>query len=263
MIFPGMDPYLEHPRLWSGVHASLMVYIRDHLRERVRPRYIAAVEERVYLEEPDREIIPDDSLRQRPARSPGGTLLVEDPDAPVIVQTSSLAVREAFGTILDRQAGMRVVTVIEVVSPTNKYAGPGRKLYKEKQGEVLASSANLVEIDLLRTGPHVLAVPEYLARGQGDYHYLCCVNRAQGERDAFELYPRCLEHPLPRIAIPLADPDPDVRLDLPALLAQVYELGSYQDRINYEQPCVPPLTPAEQDWANQILTAQGVLPPKE
>jgi hypothetical protein len=33
MVFPGMDPYLEDPILWTGVHASLVVKV--HLR---RPR---------------------------------------------------------------------------------------------------------------------------------------------------------------------------------------------------------------------------------
>ena len=59
MIFPGMDPYLENPRLWPGVHHALVVYIRDYLRPLITPRYIAAIEERVYVEGPNREIIPD------------------------------------------------------------------------------------------------------------------------------------------------------------------------------------------------------------
>jgi hypothetical protein len=34
MLFPGMDPYLEDPHLWTGVHTSLIVYIRDFLPTR-------------------------------------------------------------------------------------------------------------------------------------------------------------------------------------------------------------------------------------
>ena len=44
MIFPGMDPYLEEPALWPGVHASLIVYIRDVLQPQLRPRYVAAID---------------------------------------------------------------------------------------------------------------------------------------------------------------------------------------------------------------------------
>ena len=32
MIFPGMDPYLEDPRVWPGVHSRMVVYIADHLQ---------------------------------------------------------------------------------------------------------------------------------------------------------------------------------------------------------------------------------------
>lgn len=47
--FPGMDPYLEHPVLWEGFHARLVVAIANHLQPRLDPRYVASVEERVYL----------------------------------------------------------------------------------------------------------------------------------------------------------------------------------------------------------------------
>ena len=58
-LFPGMDPYLEDATLWTGIHASTIVYIRNYLQPLLQPRYIAAVEERVYLEGPDTQRIPD------------------------------------------------------------------------------------------------------------------------------------------------------------------------------------------------------------
>jgi Protein of unknown function (DUF4058) len=27
MIFPGMDPYLEDPKLWPGLHSRMVVYL--------------------------------------------------------------------------------------------------------------------------------------------------------------------------------------------------------------------------------------------
>jgi hypothetical protein len=253
MIFPGMDPYLEDPVLWPGVHASLIVYIRDHLQPLLRPRYIAAIEERVFVEGPDREIIPDVWLKQtRAERGEQGVALATE-DAPVVVRVPSLEVHETYIALLDRQSGQKVVTVIEVVSPTNKYPGPGRKSYGDKQKEVRGSDTHLVEIDLLRMGPHVLAVPEWLARGQGAYDYLVCVNRAQETRQEFELYFCSLRRRLCRIRIPLAENDPDATLDLQVVVNQTYEAGSYLDRIHYESPCRPALTADDQDWANQRI----------
>jgi hypothetical protein len=250
-----MDPYLEDPQIWPGVHASFIVYLRDHLQPQLGRRYIAAIGDRVFLEGPDREIIPDAWLRRNDPKRGGPGVALADGDTPILVQVPALEVHEAYEEILDRQSGQRVVTVIELVSPTNKYSGPGRKSYLDKQQEVRASDAHLVEVDLLRTGPHVLAVPEHIARGRGDYHYLVSVNRAKGVRDEFELYLRGLRERLPRVRVPLAENDPDVILDVQAVLAQTYEAGSYALRIHYDQPCLPPLHPDDQAWANQLIQA--------
>jgi Protein of unknown function (DUF4058) len=45
-----------------------------------------------------------------------------------------------------------VLTVVEILSPTNKRPGPGRRIYEDKRMERLASKTHLVEIDLVRVG---------------------------------------------------------------------------------------------------------------
>jgi hypothetical protein len=44
------------------------------------------------------------------------------------------------------------VTVLEILSPTNKRPGRGRRIYEDTRMEVLASRTHLVEIDLVRAG---------------------------------------------------------------------------------------------------------------
>lgn len=229
MIFPGMDPYLEHPQVWPDVHASLIVYLREYLRPLLLPRYVIAVESRVFVEGPntDHPIIPDAWVR--------------------------LEIEETYLTIRDRQSQQQIVTVIEVVSPTNKYAGPGRVSYIAKQIEVRKSTVHLIELDLLRTGPHVVAVPEWAARQHGPYDYLVCVNLAGGLRDRFQLYPRRVQERLPRIRLPLATPDPDLVLDVQAVLARTYDASGYVDRLDYTAPCSPPLAPEDQQWADTLI----------
>jgi hypothetical protein len=258
MLFPGMDPYLEDPVLWTGVHASLIVYIRDHLQPVLRPRYVAAIEERVFVELPARDRVPDVWVKRQ--KRGKGSLAVLEADEPVIVKVPELEVHESYVNILDLHSGQELVTVIEVISPTNKYAGPGRDSFLEKQKQVRKSTVHLVEIDLLRAGPHVLAVPEWICRAQGPYHYLACVNRYRGERDEFDLYPRQLPERLPKIRIPLAGKDPDVVLDVQSVLEQTYKGGCYQDRINYNAPCRPPLSAEDRAWANRILKKAGYRP---
>ena len=142
MIFPGMDPYLEDPLFWPGFHNALVVYIRDQLQPQLSPRYIAAVEDRVFLEETPRAIIPDVWVRERSEfklpSGKGGVAVLEatavatdesDPEADeeLLISLSDPDEHESYIEILDRQSEQRVVTIIEVLSPTNKKPGRGRE----------------------------------------------------------------------------------------------------------------------------------------
>jgi hypothetical protein len=55
------------------------------------------------------------------------------------------------------------------------------------------------------------------------------------------------------VKIPLADDDPDAVLDLQAALEQVYIEGRYGRRIRYDQPCEPPLSAEDQNWATERI----------
>ncbi len=47
--FPGMDPWLEHPARWLGVHNSLITAIADEIVPKVAPRYYVDVEQHTYV----------------------------------------------------------------------------------------------------------------------------------------------------------------------------------------------------------------------
>ena len=51
--FPGMNPYFDHPTLWPGVHNGLIASLQLSLAPQLRPRYYVALEERVYVTEPE------------------------------------------------------------------------------------------------------------------------------------------------------------------------------------------------------------------
>jgi hypothetical protein len=254
MIFPGMDPYLEAALVWPDVHSRLIVYMAELLQPYLRPRFVAAIQERVYIEGSGRTVVPDMWVRQVERPRPTASAAVLEADVPVEVYVPEMAVTETYLQILDLETNQQVVTVVELVSPSNKYAGPGREIYLAKQSEVRASPANLVEIDLLRAGPHVLAVPELVARSRGPYHYLVCGNRAEGKRDHFELYPCSLRARLPRVCIPLAEGAPDVVLDLQAAVQRTYEAGGFLDRLRYDKP-VPSLSEEDRAWADGLIRA--------
>lgn len=263
--FPGMDPYLEHPVVWPSVHHRLITYMSDTLNSLLPPRYIADINERLYVVEPDRDIYPDVAVREHPlsrppkAREMGGTAVALASDPPWELTIGPDEIREACIEIQSVADEHRVVTVIEVLSPSNKIAGSeGRRLYRTKQREVLASPTHLLEIDLLRQGEHTVAAPprERLIR-RGPYDYVVSLSRG-GQRDRCEVWTFSLRKRLPRIRVPLSGDDPDIVLDLQALLNQVYDAGPYARRFDYQGDPVVSLTPADAEWADALLREGGL-----
>ena len=258
MIFPGMDPYLEDPAIWPGVHSRMVIYLADALQPRLGDRYVTAVEERVYLEKPPggtmRAIVPDVSLRAAGGWEDGGGAAVLEMVTPVVIEDEPVEVREPYVQVLDLHTGQRIVTVIELLSPANKRRGEGREAYRRKQSEVRYSDSHLVEIDLLRDGEHTLAVSEASARRRTRFDYAVCVHRAN-TFSRFEFYPCVLRKRLPCIRVPLAEGDADVPLDLQAVLEKTYAAGSYHLRLSYAAPPAPPLFPADEAWVRERITA--------
>lgn len=251
--FPGMDPYLEDPGRWPGLHQSLITYIRDALQPVIRPRYNASIGERVYVTQPPRSIYPDVALieRTRTLRESAAAIAIEA-DVPVVIDLPPEEVRQVFVEIIDLAHGGQVVTVIEVLSPANKTAGEHHALYRQKQGDVLSSQANLVEIDLLREGLHTVFVPLAAVDVIEPWHYLVAISRAASRNQA-AVYPISLRGRLPRIAIPLAEPDPDVVLDVQAVFERSYENGAYADVIDYKRPPRVALSADDATWAESLL----------
>ncbi|MFO0810157.1 MAG: DUF4058 family protein [Gemmataceae bacterium] len=257
MIFPGMDPYLEDPVGWQSFHNTFVYVMKQHLKPLLGPRYVARLDARVLIDGPDEDSrIPDVTvLRRRNRPAPTGVTATLDAPAPHRLVAPGTEINESFIEIVDVQSDRRVVTVIELLSPTNKYAGPGRDAYRTKQAEVRASAAHLVEIDLLRFGPSAIACPERVARSVGDYDYVVCVNRAEDVRTSFDVYPIMLRQRLPVVGIPLANGDADARLDLQAVMDHSYDDGDYAELIRYDRPCRPPLPPEDQAWADELIRA--------
>jgi hypothetical protein len=253
--FRGMDPYLEDPALWTGLHVNLIAEIQATLNRQLRPRYYAAIEERVYLlddDDPARALqrVPDVRISEARTRPPHGqragaaTVAVAEPIEIVLLDDE---VHEPFLEVVDA-ASKQVVTVIEVVSPSNKIRGSeARRKFLAKKRHIMCSPTHWVEIDLLRQGARFHASPSVAG-----YDYLVHVSRANDERRDF-VWPIRLAGPLPGIDIPLWAPDPDTRLNLQNVFNTAYDRSSYDLRIDYQAEPVPPLTGEDAEWARQWL----------
>ena len=75
--------------------------------------------------------------------------------------------------------------------------------------------------------------------------------------------PRCLvwpasyRQPLDELPIPLAKPDPDIRLNLQPLIESIYSRCRYERTIDYSQPLKPPLSAEDAAWYKRQLQARG------
>ena len=163
---------------------------------------------------------------------------------------------EGYIEIVDAASGNRVVTVIEFLSPTNKLPGWERDQYQKKQSAVIRSGANLVEIDLTRSGERALALETHAMPADCRTTYQICVWRG-GPPGRFEVYRAPLTRRLPPIRIPLRPTDADVRLDLQSLADRCYANGRYDD-LNYRAEPNPPLSAEEAAWADAMLRGKGL-----
>jgi hypothetical protein len=153
----------------------------------------------------------------------------------------------AFLEIRDR-GNRQLVTVLELLSPSNKRPGPDRAQYLAKRQQLLASSVHLVELDLLRGGPRLPI--EYLP----SCDYCVMVSRYE-DRPQVGLWPLGLRDTLPTIPVPLLAQE-RATLDLQSALHQVYDAAGYEDYLYAHTP-TPPLQGADAEWAKELLAARG------
>lgn len=166
-------------------------------------------------------------------------------------------VTETFVEIIDIRSGRRVVSVVEVLSPTNKRSGTGKDLYLKKQRELLDGHVSVVEIDLLRHGQWVLSIPLRRIPRERRTPYRIMVRRGWKLFPA-EYYSAPMREPLPTIKVPLREKDADAALDLQALIDQVYTNGAYENDVDYEIEPNPPFDAEDAAWADALLQAKGV-----
>lgn len=244
-----MDPYLEHPALWPDVHNSLIAALRDVISPQVAPRYYVGLERRAYLLKPDDIVFvgrPDLAMvtEHRPAADAlalaEATVLEVDVPMSDHVEENYLEIREVRTGIL--------VTIVELLSPTNKLGEAGREQYVQKRAQVLGTRTHLVEIDLLRAGEPMPVVGRPI---HSDYRIL--VSRGE-RRPRAQLYAFGLRQPIPQFPLPLLPGDPEPIVDLNRVLHDLYDRARFDLRLDYTQPAAPPLEGEDAAWAAGLLT---------
>jgi len=249
--FPGMDPYIESTGRWNDFHERMLTHFCELLLELVPDSYDVSVEERVTsISVPGGDTkravidIGITSSRAEDVDSSGGVATLEGGGVR-LAHLDFEPRREAYLEITHKPDD-RLVTVIELLSPANKEK-PGSDLYREKREALLVQYVHIVEIDLLMRGTR-LAMKQPLPLGD----YFVYSTRAE-DRAFAEVIGCSLRHQLPTIAIPLAEPDPELRVNLQALFNVTYDRGKYQRRPKYSESPPSFLRREDQEWARGIV----------
>jgi hypothetical protein len=231
-----MGPYIEDCGLWEDFHGALIHEIKLALARAAPERYLVRTGERSYL-----VLVETEGKNSHPFLTLRAFIEEEH--------------REAFVEIYEAEPEQRLVTCIEVLSPSNKRPGtPGWDLYQRKRQSLMLGNVNLVEIDLLRRGQRMPMLDPW-----PDSPYVLMVAKAK-KAQLCQAWRAHFRRPLPTIPVPLAKPDPPVSLSLQPLIEEIYQSSRYQQSIDYTKPLAAPLTAEDADWLQQQLRAQTFPP---
>jgi hypothetical protein len=250
-----MDPYIESPVHWPDFHVTYINTLRETIADTLPDPYFARIQEDAVLLEPEPppsgyKVIPDVLVG---ADAPDGTAAASAPSGVATLEPTTLSNVVALDPHIEyyieivRMPEAEVVTVVEVLSPTNKQ-GDGRGLYTNERGHLLRiSSVNIVEIDLLRAGRRI-----QLAKPIPAGHYHAFVSRADTRPDC-QVYSWTVRNKLPTIPIPLRAPTPDASADLARAFELAYQRGRYGRLVRYAEPPPPPaFSPEDATWVTSL-----------
>jgi hypothetical protein len=251
-----MNPYLEQDDAWHYFHERFCTRLADELVSRTGSNYLVKLDENVYLHElpsEQRRLVgrPDVMVVEPGGRTQAGAATAW-PTASVAPAYANLPAvdleRLSYVEIRDARS-RRLITAIELLSPTNKRPGSDRDQYLAKRATLMRQGVNLVEIDLLRGGPRMPMDPAPAC------DYLVMVARPpEWPRAGF--WPIRLRDPLPEVPVPLAPPDADAQIALQPLIHAVYDSAGY-NRFVYDGEPDPPLRGDDGAWAQQVLSRTG------
>ncbi len=273
-VLPGMNPYLEQPSNWQGFHTILVVEMWRMLVPQLDEKYEGRVVETLTIREPpaaERRVRADGAVVL--TKADGQATSPRDTAAALTAPTAHAAFFYDTDLVEDLQRSIEirsvadeaVISVIELISPTNKTTG--RSQYAGKRRQLVEGGVNVLQIDLLRAGGNLLPTHADLP----EFDYSAMLVRSQTVRQAAggmpysakvedtDIWTWRLRDATPTLPIPLLPGDADVPLQVQEALDRVTEAGGAPKSIYRSEP-QPPLAPDDREWARGLLVERGLVP---
>ena len=263
--FPGMNPYLESEGIWPDFHNELISQLRSALTVHLPDRYHISLQQRTEVAPPlgpapDLALIIPDALvtdvhppsmiDATPEATATATAVAAPPEEAAAVRVRMPREVRVTWLRVESMPERDIVTIIEVLSPTNKAPGTGRLQYLRKREAISAGYVNLVEIDLLRRGQ---PMPLETSLPASDYRILVCRGL---EHPSALLYPFNVQHAIPKFTLPLLPEDEELEVDLGAIINGMHHTARYGQVARYHEPPPEPAFDGEVgEWVKERVAA--------
>ncbi|MBC7869483.1 MAG: DUF4058 family protein [Chitinophagaceae bacterium] len=255
-LYPGINPHLnsflqQNDGGWESFHARHIGEITTALDRLLPQNYYVTTEKSLQISEIGLDVIqrkrtrPDVSVYQmpKPAAQPFISAAMPTP-------TLTMPLEETLGdeddylnamTIYQLVEGKfpgKLVTRLEVLSPSNKYPKDYYPQYLTKRVESISSGVCLVEVDYIHEQrPLITALPSYPNRETGAFPYMVIVSDPQPRppQGHVDIYGFGINDALPLVAIPLGAVE-TLALDFNELYHKTFEgMRIFSMLTDYEQ----------------------------
>lgn len=220
--FPGMDPFLENPKLWSR--------FQHHLTESLMQAIAPTLSDRMSLVVECRRYVTEEPLFT--------SIIREQHDEPYLV-------------IRKKETGS-ILCLIDYPSITNKTLPQGRTAYLQTRQNAKDYGAALIEIDLLLQGKPLL---EFNREGLPEWDYAVTVVRPKFP-DRYEIYSATLGKRLPRFKLPIRGEDRDGVIDLQMVVQKTINRSNLLKEIDYKTPLPSSFPEAKREWIQKFLNGE-------
>lgn len=205
-IHAHLNSRLQSPGMWTPFHQMHITFLVQFLNRALPDQYRAIPERSLQIKIDDIEqsrprpdvtvyeqyestAVPSPAVATKPAWQIDLTAETEPEMYPAIV------IRTADDPLFGK-----VVTRIELLSPSNKPGGAGYAAYRLKRGEALKSDVPLVEIDYLHESRSPIENAPVYPTDAAAFPYTITVTKPQQQVSG---YTARVDNPLPTVPIPL------------------------------------------------------------